>query len=546
LLHITKLHFKTGNNSPLASSTFEKTRIGLCVLHPDHCAGSRCVVTHGDGGRTEGIFPTAIAPHQPFLDIRKITHEVKQRIQAEVELEGETFEMEDQRNWTDASYKIYGTPLKQPYPVRIESGTRIFQRVILKIKDMRSIHISRRGSSSGKMRVRIDWNGPPIKIPQIGSRVSSHTAQSLTSPIADQISAMRLTHLRFDFGRLEKTSSSPLRQHFRSFEQLGLPLEFGVSIAGADIRPLSIFLESVKSELSKLKISRWFIYAEDGGPADSTSLREIFASLKRLNLSGVVGTGSIRNFAEINRSHPPIDDLNVVSYALNPQTHATDDQSLMETLPIQGLTVSNARRFTGRCILAVSPITLLPESGFELSRDDRQSTLFNAAWTLGSIKYLAEAGADILTYFDVVGDGGLMPDDSKQEPTTALEGQSEKRVFPVYHILASVCDFQPNGYIIKSRTSQPLTVLSLVLSTGRRRRILIANLKAIETGVRLGAGPYPREARLRELAPNNVAWATESPHRFRTEPSATRTISMDSENVLHLQPYSVLQIDFLF
>ena len=32
---------------------------------------------------------------------------------------GETFEMEDQRNWTDASFKTYCTPLSLPYPIKI-------------------------------------------------------------------------------------------------------------------------------------------------------------------------------------------------------------------------------------------------------------------------------------------------------------------------------------------------------------------------------------------------------------------------------------------
>ena len=29
---------------------------------------------------------------------------------------GDVFEMEDQRNWTDASFKTYCTPLRQPFP----------------------------------------------------------------------------------------------------------------------------------------------------------------------------------------------------------------------------------------------------------------------------------------------------------------------------------------------------------------------------------------------------------------------------------------------
>ena len=39
------------------------------------------------------------------MDIRAIGHQVTPDIWATVRMTGETFEMEDQRNWTDASYK---------------------------------------------------------------------------------------------------------------------------------------------------------------------------------------------------------------------------------------------------------------------------------------------------------------------------------------------------------------------------------------------------------------------------------------------------------
>ena len=35
--------------------------------------------------------------------------------------------MEDQRNWTDASFKTYSTPLSEPIPVTVKAGTRISQ-----------------------------------------------------------------------------------------------------------------------------------------------------------------------------------------------------------------------------------------------------------------------------------------------------------------------------------------------------------------------------------------------------------------------------------
>ncbi len=42
-------------------------------------------------------------------------------------MEGEVFEMEDQRNWTDASFKTYCRPLALPIPYRLEPSTPVRQ-----------------------------------------------------------------------------------------------------------------------------------------------------------------------------------------------------------------------------------------------------------------------------------------------------------------------------------------------------------------------------------------------------------------------------------
>ena len=48
-------------------------------------------------------------------------------------MEGDTFEMEDQRNWTDASYKTYVRPLALPWPYTLAKGTVIEQAVRLSV-----------------------------------------------------------------------------------------------------------------------------------------------------------------------------------------------------------------------------------------------------------------------------------------------------------------------------------------------------------------------------------------------------------------------------
>ena len=76
-------------------------------------------------------FPPIIDPMCPFQDIRALTHEVTPGVWATCTMEGDTFEMEDQRNWTDASYKTYVRPLALPWPYTLPKGEKFEQAVTL-------------------------------------------------------------------------------------------------------------------------------------------------------------------------------------------------------------------------------------------------------------------------------------------------------------------------------------------------------------------------------------------------------------------------------
>ena len=118
-----------------ARSTFWRNRIGLCVLHPiEECAGQPCTVTTSSGV-VEGHFPALVAPHQPFIDISAIEYAADPGADARIRLafEGDVFELEDQRNWGDASFKTYSTRLSLPMPVEVRAGTRLHQAVTISL-----------------------------------------------------------------------------------------------------------------------------------------------------------------------------------------------------------------------------------------------------------------------------------------------------------------------------------------------------------------------------------------------------------------------------
>src|SRR6201984_473531 len=120
----------TGN----AISDFLTNRTGFVVLHPiEGVAGAACTVEHVDGRIEETKFPLLIDPVQPMRDLRAITHEFFPGIKVTCRMEGDTFEMEEQLKWTDASYKTYVRPLALPWPYLIAKGETIDQTVTLTV-----------------------------------------------------------------------------------------------------------------------------------------------------------------------------------------------------------------------------------------------------------------------------------------------------------------------------------------------------------------------------------------------------------------------------
>jgi hypothetical protein len=74
-------------------------------------------------GRKAGSLPRLVAPHQPFLDIAghpppRWAPGASRRCASRAT----SSETEDQRNWSDASFKTYSTPLAIPFPAEVAPG----------------------------------------------------------------------------------------------------------------------------------------------------------------------------------------------------------------------------------------------------------------------------------------------------------------------------------------------------------------------------------------------------------------------------------------
>ena len=88
-------------------------------------------------------------------------------ISAKLQFSGDTFEMEDQRNWTDASYKTYCRPLDLPFPFEIKKGEKITQKIVLEIQGELQNETNKDNFSFSFDKTRT------YKIPEIGFSATS-------------------------------------------------------------------------------------------------------------------------------------------------------------------------------------------------------------------------------------------------------------------------------------------------------------------------------------------------------------------------------------
>ena len=266
--------------------------------------------------------------------------------------------------------------------------------------------------------------------------------------------------------------------------------------------------------------------------------------------------GTDTDFIFAQRNLPPLNAIDLFTFAINPQSHAFDNASLVETLATQVTIVQSAASLAQGKPIMVSPITLKmrynayatapaePERAvtargqLPLNVDVRQMSLFGAGWTLGSIAAMAAGGAQSATYYETTGWRGVM----EREGGSPLPGKFMSLpggLFPVYYVFAAVAAFAGGGVLAVS-SGDPAKVTGLALSKGSARRVLLANLSGETQHVDVQGVDGP--AQLRTIDETNV-------EAFMQDAAAldlkTRTVQVDAQAsiAVELLPFAVACID---
>jgi hypothetical protein len=520
-----------------ALSTFQRNRIGICVLHPiETCAGLPCRVRHPDGPVEDSAFPRLISPHQPFLGVRALSYEIEPGIVAEVQFEGEVFETEDQRNWSDHSFKSYSTPIDLPKPVEVRTGTRIEQAITLRLVPEALARSAPAVSRATEIDLGIGEEAVPL--PALGTTLAPRR-EPLVPREQARLAALRFQHLRAELVPSRDDFAPALAQAVATAGALQAALELAVWIDDpAELEPFARAVLAAGPRLGTvlvLSLDR----NRSSPPAAITAARALLPGVP------IAGGASIY-FTELNRGREPAAVSDLLMFPNCPTVHQVDETTVAENTAALPWIAETARSFGGPRPLALSPVGLRPPpcppprlGGEDLNSypryvDVRQASLLAAGWTACHLAQAARGGFARATYHWTTGWRGLMYGEAGP-PLPADFPAAPGSVYPVYHLFADLAEIA-GAQALSLRSSAPIAVGGLVLRRGSWIRALVANLTAEVQTVRLPEALSG--GRLRRLDQGNLAAAMAQPESFRDAPP-TESIA----RTLVLSPHELARID---
>lgn len=460
--------------------TFATNRTGLCVLHPAEVAGRACRLEHTDGSVEFSRLPQAVSPHQPFQRLRAIAHRsVAGRV--EVRMEGDTFETEDQRNWTDASFKTYSRPLAEPFPYTLRRGARVEQSVVVRCTG----HARRRPARAPQPEpVALKLSGIWRKPLSLGVGLTHRN--SLPKALARRLDDLGLGHFRAE---LDVSSPDCVAEWSLIVTRMKV-FRPGTALA------LTLLIPSSGGKLTELVRGiaaapapfpvRWTVLDRDTGTTTATTFCRVASLWTRHHLPGLLGGGVRGDFVGLNRHRPLIAGMEFACFGFDPQVHAFDDASVLETTTVHAELVRQASRLLGGLPIAVEPVTLgVPREagGKATAADRRQFTPFAAVWTLASLSAIVAGGAVAATFHGTVGPTGLFAD--RAGASTPLA-----RLF-------AACDIRAARRITSLRANHTSAASGLALRRADGLRLLIANHLPESSPVRIvGLPPGDASARI--------------------------------------------------
>lgn len=448
-------------------------RTGLCLLHPMSVGGARVAIEHVDGRESLSTFPTLVPPWPPFMLIRAIRHEYARDHWARCEFDGDLFELEDQRNNSDASFKTYNRSNLMPRPYWLRAAIPVRQSAVLWVERPASVR-ARKAAPTVKVALGIATR----PFPRVGTEIRASDAKLSGAAVA-ALNALRASHLHL---KVDQAASADIDWNgIRSLvEAAGSKLRLDLVLRAGESAPT--VLDALRSELGAARIvpESLAIFPSEQSCLDAA--REHFPDTH-------IGGGTDHFFVQLHRAER-VGAVEFVSFTTSPIVHGTRDSEVMLTLQALSSMVETLRqRFPMPVPISVGPSTIGARSSplgnqpfsdgarrMTLARNDpRCRGLFGAAWSLGYVAQLAAAGVETITLMSVTGDSGVLED----QPSRPV-------LHPTYFLMSR---FAGPACLREIVIDDPSSITGLAICADDQVELLLANLTALTIEVELAGFP---------------------------------------------------------
>jgi D-apionolactonase len=482
---------------------FVTNRAGFVVLHPAGLAGHKLKVLHVDGSEKETRFPERISPSQPVFDIRALSHEAAPGLWATCRMEGDAFEMEDQRNWTDASYKTYVRPLALPWGYTLAKESRHEQSVRLSFTGGGGGVEGARASGAVAIALGRDL---PLRIPELGVALPYDEIEAASAAV-DALRTLKACFLVCHADLGDGAALSKFEGIRKAGEAAAARIVLEVVIpdegdAEASLKPVAAAAKSARLEIDSIVVSTaadlksW----QPGAKRPEKPTVEEIAKAARAAFPGVkLGGGMLSTFTELNRKRPKAALFDFVTHTTCSIVHAADDRSVMETLETLPAIISSTRAVIGEKPYRIGPSAIAarmnpygegvvdnPANGriCLTNNDPRQRGLFDAAWTLGYVAACAYGGLEAVALGATTGPLGFIHHRSADRPEPYFDSLDGHAVYPAFHVMAGLS--RGNHHLIEVKSSEPRKAGALAWREDTRVVLWLANLTAEHLTIRLG------------------------------------------------------------
>ncbi len=481
---------------------FSTNRTGFVILHPlEGVVGEPVEIVHSNGKKTAGRFPTLIDPEPCFTDIIALTSSHPSGLQVACEMAGGSWEMEDHRNWLDASFKTYIRPLALPYPYVLPAGQPVEQHVRVRVTERGK---GRRPVPRTSAAIELSLGAAAATVmPSIGLRAG----RSWLSVSAADLEPARQTGMQLLHGRVdlcEDGNRETVRRLAQLCKRLGarLALEIIVPCKSNGSERLRVFAawlirSRVECESIAVAPSDDCIRMDPGPPPPPMAmLAELYSTARECFPRQILGGGVASAFAELNRNWPPSGLVDFVFYPIGSLVHACDDQTMVENLQSIPAGMATAGAFGGGKPVRIIQSTLGLDLGLEPRKagehgprrttlaqlDPRHRGLFGAAWALGAVANAAKAGATAIAPAALAGEFGLAHVATPfHQPW--FDDAAPGGLYPIFHVVKQLAGVA--GRRVRELRIADVHRLSGIAVTLSRRRVVILAANTTNGAVRL-------------------------------------------------------------